>query len=166
MKGDTAPLSFILFAACAGVFIGVTGLGLPELVSSHFDAAGAPNGHMPRGVYLGIMIGLLIVVPTLLVFTTWGSLARPDARINLPNRDYWLAPARRAETIAALRRHVLGFGVLLILMECWAHWLVVRANRADPVHLASAPFVAGLIVFFALVGIGLLLLVRRFGLTR
>jgi hypothetical protein len=93
---------FLLFVACAAVFVWVTGLTLPNLVASHFGAEGAANGFMPRSFYIGFMLVVIIGLPALLVVVTWFALGSSSARINLPNRDYWLAPERRTETLATL----------------------------------------------------------------
>lgn len=138
---------FLLFVACAAAFVWVTGLGLPNLVASHFGAAGTANGFMPRALYIGFMLVFVIGLPALLVFGSWFAIGSPSARINLPNRDYWLAPERRPKTITFLRASIMWFGVLLVVFLCYAHWLVVRANESQPVRLAESWFIGGLVVF-------------------
>jgi hypothetical protein len=73
-----------------------------------------------------------------------------------------LAPERRADTIAFLRAGVLWFGTLLLAFLCYAHWLVVLANRSQPAHLANSWFIGGLAVFFAAMGIWLKVLHGHF----
>ncbi|MDH5265442.1 MAG: DUF1648 domain-containing protein [Betaproteobacteria bacterium] len=140
---------FVLFVACAAAFVWLTSMRLPATVASHFDGSGAANGFMARGVYVGLMLGLLVGLPALMVGLTWLSVARPKARLNLPNEDYWLAPERRAGTIAYLRAGILWFGTLLVSFLCYAHWLVVLANEVHPARLANAWFIGGLVVFLA-----------------
>jgi len=104
---------------------------------------------MPRGVYAWFMLGLVVVLPALMVGLTWVSIANPKARINLPNKDYWLAPERRAETIEFLRFGILWFGFMLVAFLCYVHWLVVLANRVQPALLANSWFIGGLVIFLA-----------------
>jgi uncharacterized membrane protein len=153
---------FLLFVACAAAFVWVTGQSLPNVVASHFGAAGTANGFMPRSFYIGFILVVVVGLPALMVFVTWFVLGRPGARINLPDRDYWLAPERRSETLAVLRSGILWFGVLLVAFLCYAHWLVVRANASQPVRLAEWRFIGGLVVFLAATLIWLRVLLGRF----
>lgn len=140
---------FLAVAAAAAAFIAGTGATMPALVAGHFDAAGAANGFMPRTVYVMLMLGFCVALPVALAFLTASAVGRPGARINLPNRDYWLAPERREETVARLRTGILQFNVMLIVFLGYAHWLVVRANRTQPPLLPAHAMIAGLALFFA-----------------
>jgi hypothetical protein len=117
---------------------------------------------MPRSFYIGFMLVVIIGLPALLVVVTWFALGSSSARINLPNRDYWLAPERRTETLAFLRISIIWFGVLLVTFLCYAHWLVVRANESQPVRLAESWFIGGLVVFLVATLIWLKVLFGRF----
>jgi hypothetical protein len=117
---------------------------------------------MPRGIYIAFMLVFVIGLPLLLVLVTSFALGRPNARINLPNRDYWLAPERRAETLNFLRACLRWFGALLVTFLCYAHWLVVRANESQPARLAQSWFIGGLVVFLIATLIWLRVLLGRF----
>ncbi len=104
---------------------------LPDTVASHFDGRGMPNGFQSRAVFMSIMVG----VQALLGFA-FGVVPRllhllPPRMINLPHRDYWLAPAHPERTTQALDRYVTwsmwfgcgSFGLMLGIFE-----LAVRAN--------------------------------------
>jgi len=162
MQNVKPALAFLLVVAGALAFVWLTSLGLPPLVASHFGASGLANGFMPRSVYVPFMLGFVIGLPALLVVVTSLSMGHAKARINLPNRDYWLAPERRAQTIAVLRTGVMGFGVLLVVFLCYAHWLVVRANQSAPARLAESWFIGGLVVFVVATLAGVWLLIGRF----
>jgi hypothetical protein len=133
----------------AAAFVLVTGSNLPPLVASHFGIGGAVDGFMSRGAYLGFMligvvaIPLLIVVPQRLVRTISPRL------INVPNRDYWLAPERIESTLDYLRDHAVWFAALLVVFICFVHWEVVQANMRRPVRLLAEPFFAGVVVYVA-----------------
>lgn len=163
MRNDKGLGLFLIFAAGAAAFIFVTSLELPEPVASHFGATGAPNGFMPRRVYTSVMLVLAIGAPLLLVLLTWFAIKNPGARINLPNREFWLAPERRGQTVSFLRAHILRFAALLVSFSCYAHWLVVRANTSQPVRLAGSWFIGGLAVFSIAVLALAYALLSRFG---
>ncbi|MCJ0765750.1 DUF1648 domain-containing protein [Variovorax terrae] len=164
MQRGRALLIFLVLLAVAALFIGATGRGLPAVVASHFDASGAANGFMPRGAYLLLMLAVVVGVPLAVVVGSGRALDRPGARINLPHRDHWLAPGRREETVAFIRRQLARFGILLVVFLCYTHWLVVRANGVSPPRLPLLWFVAGLGFFLAGVLVWGLVFLRRFRL--
>jgi hypothetical protein len=75
---------------------------LPERVASHFNAAGVANGWMSRDGFVGFDAGVVALLSA--VFLTLGFVTsrRPVSLINLPNKDHWLAPERKAETLGWL----------------------------------------------------------------
>jgi hypothetical protein len=159
---DIFPRTFALLAALAAAFIWLTSRSLPGVVASHFEADGYANGFTSRGAYVGMMLVLDAGLPALLVTLTHFALGSPKARINLPNRDYWLAPERRDETVAFLRAHAARFAGVLMAFLCYVHWLVVRANEAQPARLSSSWVNAGVAAFLVFAVIWTRMLLRRF----
>ena len=129
------------------IFVLVTGNSLPPVVASHFAVGGAANGFMPQATYLRFMVVLLIVLPLLIAFLASITSLLPVRFINLPNREYWLAPERQADSLAYLRHHSSRFGVLLVVFLCFVHWLVVLANSHDPALFPESMFFPGMAVF-------------------
>ena len=84
-------------------------------------------------------------LPLLAAFTV-GRLPK-GTRINLPNREYWLSPERRAATIAILASQAARFACMMLLFLCYIHWLVVCADSVTPPHLSSLGIKIGLAVF-------------------
>lgn len=148
MGRSTRSFTALLLAALVpGVFVFVTSAGLPEIVASHFGARGAADGFMPRQAYRVFMIGVTVGVPLLLVIAGHSVRAVPVGMINLPNRDYWLAPDRRAETITYLTTRSSWLGVMVAAFMCFVHWLVLQANRHTPPRLSEDFLFGGLGVF-------------------
>jgi hypothetical protein len=148
--------------ACAAAFVWLTALSLPDVVASHFGPSGDANGTMPRGAYIRFMLTFMVGLPAVLVGVTHVAMGRPGARINLPNRDYWLAPERRDQTVSYLRTQMVRFSSVLIVFLCYAHWLVVRANRVQPPHLSNPAMISGLVAFVVYAIVWTRFLVRRF----
>ncbi|MBU1236318.1 MAG: hypothetical protein KJ634_09945 [Gammaproteobacteria bacterium] len=126
-----------------------SGASLPPVVASHFATGGVADGFMPRGEYLLLTVAVLVVAPLLI-----GSLASlinilPVRFVNLPNRDYWLAPERRADTLDTLRKHGNRLGIMLALYLFLIHGLVVLANTQEPPRLSETPLFIGTVVFLA-----------------
>lgn len=140
---------FLVLVTCAALFVWATSQSLPAIVASHFDSIGNANGFMPRSAYVWFMLVIVALVPLILALMPLRAFHDPNARINLPNREYWLALERRAETIDYLSRQALRFSTMLLAFLCYAHWLVVQANKVAPPNLSSRWFVGGLVVFLA-----------------
>jgi uncharacterized membrane protein len=75
---------------------------LPAVVASHFNVAGEPDAWMSRAAFLGVLGGLSAFY--LALFVGIAALVRraPAALVNLPHRDYWLAPERAAASREAI----------------------------------------------------------------
>jgi uncharacterized membrane protein len=138
---------FLIVLAGATAFVWLTSRALPDVVASHFVMSGVANGFMPRALYVRFMLVFVVALPSVLAFLPALGLNSPRARINLPNREYWLAPDRRADTIRFLREHMVRGAALLVVFLSYVHWLVVRANMAVPPNLPAPWFIGGLIVF-------------------
>ncbi len=77
----------------------------------------------------------------------------PNAVINMPNKDYWLAPARRDESLQWMAGMLSWVAVLMsIFLGCIGH-LTYRANLTGE-NLALGPFL-GVLVLFLLAVFGL-----------
>jgi hypothetical protein len=119
---------------------------LPAAVTARYAVDGTPRGATLREVYLAIMLGVTVGLPLLIVASmTWIPRMAPS-RLNLPNREYWLAPARLAETYATLRRFACVMGIMVTLFGLAVHLLVVSANLSDGRRLSPA-FVVLLVAF-------------------
>ena len=90
-------LTFVLagFIACSAAIVVVTSGGLPERVATHFAFDGRANGWMTRHAYAWTM-GILALALPFGVWISAGWLPRRWPKlVNVPFRNYWLAPARR-----------------------------------------------------------------------
>jgi hypothetical protein len=135
---------------------------LPLRVASHFNAAGQADGWTPTVKYLQFIALFGAVLP--LVWVVLPPLFRllPAALLNLPNGDYWLAPARRSETNAYLTRHFLWFACLQVGLAGGIHLVVFLANHVEPPR-ASAPAMFGMLALFLLgAGAWTLVMIRHF----
>lgn len=91
---------------------------LPETVASHFAADGHADGWSPRHVYL-IFLGIADTIIAVLFLIVHVTMYRIAARsLNVPNRDYWLAPERELLTRRMLGRSTLwlGWGTLVLMI--------------------------------------------------
>lgn len=156
-------LFVVVLIASAGFLVATIG-EFPDRIATHFDWAGHPNAWMTREGYLTWMLAFGVAFPAVvtalvgLLPRAWPGLAF----VNLPNRDHWFAPERRAESLAFLGRHACWLGCLMVLTAMGVHALVLRAHDAVPPTLPLVPFVALLIGFTLAVGGWIFVLYRRF----
>lgn len=140
----------------------VTADRLPERVASHFGPMGHADGWMSRTAYLGTFVGFVCGLSIFLPTVFYCVRFLPASGINLPNRDYWLAPERRAETYRILFQVGIWLACFQVLLMLGLHLLVVEANASQPPRMSDAVFVLGG-SFLLAIGILIYFLVRRFG---
>jgi serine/threonine-protein kinase len=114
---------------------------LPERVASHWDGAGNPNGYMSRDGFVSFYLWLMVGLSTL--FGGIGALVRvtPDDAVNLPNKEYWLAPERREATITTITQQMNAFTIMLNAFMIGIHQLSIMANLTPDKHLSNGVWV-------------------------
>src|SRR5690349_15210597 len=129
LVGLLTAFSFILFG---------TDSTLPERVATHFGANGLPNGWMSREVFPRAMVAV-VLVPVALVQGIGLFLGRlPASLINLLNRDYWLAPERRANTLQRVQTAMLEFGNAMFAFLVFVVWSIIHANTSGGGRLGGS----------------------------
>lgn len=156
------PLALFLIAEILVLaFIVATSGSLPEVVASHFNGAGVPNGFMTRKFYIGFMIVFAIGVPGVVAGSMSLVSIFPENKISLPNKNIWLSAKYRESTFSYLKLHACVMGIFIAMFMAYVHWLVIKANSESPVHLSSEAIISGLVVFAVFfVGWGIMLPVK------
>lgn len=124
---------------------------LPEKVAAHFNAFGEADNWTSKPTYLIFQVILLIFT---LFFTFVLPLLikkLPAPLINIPHKDYWLAPERRSATYLILRRRFEWFGVGLCALLISINQLVIRANLLDQNLSAASWYILGVFLLFIVV---------------
>ncbi|HET7108215.1 MAG TPA: DUF1648 domain-containing protein [Candidatus Acidoferrum sp.] len=122
---------------------------MPQRMASHFAADGSANGWQSRDAFFGLMF-LVSSTSAIVGFLAPRQIAaKANARINLPHRDYWLAPERREQTMRYISAMMAWFacGILFVLIS--GTFLALRANLAADHRFNSAAMLAVLGVFLA-----------------
>jgi len=162
VKRPLPTIAFLIVLAGAALFVIRSGAALPDLVATHFGATGRGNGFMPRSVYVRFMLGFVVLLPLAINLLIDYVLRLPSTSINIPNREYWLAPDRRGDTVERLQRHMKFFGVMLAVFLCYVHWQVVQANTRMPPTLDNIRFSTGVATFMAALVVWIVVLRRDF----
>ncbi len=106
----------------------------PEQMAAHFNLAGDPDRFVSKAEFFLFQIQMLFVVVLVSLPLQVLFLILPPDLINMPHREYWLAPERRTETVARLSDFgSLMFGVILLAILA-AFEISVYANVQTPIH--------------------------------
>jgi len=151
-------LLWVLF----GVLLAATYDQWPAQVATHFDLQGNPNGWMSRAGNLVAHVLLAVGMPLLIYGIFSLTSLFPTQLINLPRREYWLAPERRAETLRELRRQSLWLGCLIILFTAGLYVVTLLANQDNPPKLDPRGVLLVLGGFLLSLAIWVVFLLRRF----
>jgi hypothetical protein len=111
---------------------------LPPVMASHFNAIGNADGSMARDAFftsLALIFGAIV-----LALASCPLLLRvvPVGAVNVPHRDYWFAPERRAASVARLERGLAWFPVPVAALIALVVELTIQANVHRSALNASA----------------------------
>ena len=123
------PLGIMmLLTAVAWTEIALAWSHLPDPMYTHFSTSGAPNGTGARASYAALIVILLAVLDGMFIAIAWTLPRIPDSLINMPRKDYWLAPERRAKTMAYLIDNLSWLGAATIGLMVWLNHDTIAAN--------------------------------------
>jgi uncharacterized membrane protein len=138
---------------------------LPDRIATHFNFNGQPDGWASRGSYMSFIISFGTGLTLFIVFVGFVLRFAPNESISLPNREYWLAPERRAETKTYIFRQMLWFSCWLICFLIGMHFSTIDANKRLPVQLPNWEIYGLLAIFLAGIPVWILIMVRHFKRT-
>jgi hypothetical protein len=162
MPKSWLPKAVFLLVALVALWQCATSFSvMPDRVASHFAASGLPNGWMTKQAFF-MVYGAMVLLAALIEVYPARSIAKSPSRIHLPNKEYWLAPERRAETLACFEEYFAWYGCVFLLVEVLAMGLAIQANLNPPPRLSTGP-IWMVVVGFVAFNIGFVVhLLRRF----
>ncbi len=101
---------------------------MSDVVASHFDGLGAPNGWSGKNGFFGLYLAMLGLLILIFIYSPRWSERRARFGMKIPNPEYWLAPERLDQTREFFRRQMLVMGVLHLSLAIIAVQLVIQAN--------------------------------------
>ena len=158
-----ASRAILLLLAAAGVVQLVSSyLLLPEKVASHFDGMGRPNGFQSKDGFVALSASMLVT--TIVLFGGLGALFRriPSKWFNLPNRDYWLAPERRDETMESISGQMEWFGAASLALYLVVIQRVLETNLTSEPRLDSRSLFVILGIYLLFTGVWIARFLWRF----
>lgn len=139
---------------------------MPERMASHFAASGIPNGWMTKVQFF--LAYATTFLPALFVeFWVGRRISRtPETRINLPNKEYWLAPERCAGTFAYFESFFAWYGCALLGLLVFVFRLAMRANLTAAPRLPTGPTLTAIAAFVIFNVAAIVAVLRRFSAIR
>lgn len=117
---------------------------------------------MSRSGYTTFIVLFGLGLPAFTIAVGYLTRFLPASMVNVPHRDYWLAPQRRPETSAFLLNHCLWLACLELGFVAGMHHLTIQANRGTPVQMPASALLTVLAIFLAGLVTWIVLLVARF----
>ncbi len=104
---------------------------LPEIISTQFDINGTPTRSMSRQDFAMFHIGFVVFMSC--IFAGGGYLVSrlPVKYLNIPNKDYWLAPERRRDTLMGLRKDLAVMGLIVGAFVFLVDYFVMDAAMSN-----------------------------------
>jgi uncharacterized membrane protein len=121
-------LIFVLLVLYAAVHFSYYYPLLPGVVASHFNAAGVANGWQPKSAFFGVFVGVSILATLIGFGLPWLIGVMPVSLVNLPNKEYWLAQERMAETKSFLTGYFAWFACAMYLVVILTFDFAVQYN--------------------------------------
>jgi hypothetical protein len=138
---------------------GLIGYYYPILPASvglyEYDESGPSAGPMvwmAKGWFAALLVAAFVLIPLVLIAVEWICSKLPKRSINIPNRDYWLAPERKAVTEARLFSFMIWLANAAELLMTAVLLIVFRTTLGHPEVLQRTPYyVVGAFLAFATV---------------
>lgn len=165
MKRENLLLPLALLGLLATAFVAdvlLTTSHLPARLATHFAADGHANGWMTRAGHVQFTIGLGLGMPLSILGVVAIISRLGGAGLNIPQRAYWLAPERRAQTLAIVQRQMVWLACILVVFFAMIHHLILRANTHTPAGLNGPELWLPIAVFLAAIGVWTVCFVRPF----
>jgi uncharacterized membrane protein len=135
---------------------------LPERIASHFSPDGTPNGWQLKEMFF-LLMGMVAGSTAIIAFLAPALIAnRPASQINLPNKDYWLAPERRAATMEFIGGQMRWFSCAVLFVILFGGYEAIQANLREVVRFDSQAMLLVIVGFLVFVLVWVFAFVRHF----
>lgn len=101
---------------------------LPAQIATRFDAQGVPNGWTTRSQFVTTTIGAAVLVGGLVCGLPAVVWFAPASVMNVPHREYWLAPEREATARRMIIERMLWFLAATLALLAYVQHGVLKAN--------------------------------------
>ncbi len=138
----------------------------PDTMAAHFNIQGSPDRFVPKAEFFRFQVQTLLVVILVSLPFQFLFLVLPSGAINMPHREYWLAPGRRAGTLGRLNAFgTIVFGIILLAVQA-VFEISAYANLKTPIVFNTALMSAVMVASVVVILLMLVLLVLSFRLPQ
>ena len=149
-KSSLPKLIFVLLAVGAALYFSFFYAQLPEVVASHFNGRGVPNGWQTKSAFFTVFVSVSLLAAVIGFGIPRLIISLPVELINLPNKRYWLAPEHIAGTMEFLNQFFAWFGCAVFTVILVTFDYAVQSNL-HPDHRPDTTrmwyLLAGFLVF-------------------
>jgi uncharacterized membrane protein len=154
MKPSKFPLYVWLGALpffVANIWLGTR--NLPDLIATHFDAAGQADGWISRDAHRMSFIVLGLGMSAFIIGLCFAIRWFPAAKLNVPNKAFWQKPAHRPVALSFLFHHAFWLGTLSFAFLVAVNYFIVAANQTAStlatrgLQITSGVFIIGVIAW-------------------
>ena len=136
---------------------------LPEKMAAHFNFDGLPNGWQPKDVFFLLMLVVAVGSTSIIAFLSPRIIAsRPDNKINLPHKSYWLAPARREATLRFVAAQMGWFGCAVLFVLLFGTHLAIQANLSPGSRFDNTIMIKVMVGFLIVTLLWMIRFIRHF----
>lgn len=121
---------------------------LPDTVASHFGANGEADGWSSKTTFTALYIVTVVAMALCFVGPIWLIPRIPDSMINMPRKDYWLAPERRQATFEVINECLLWFASATMLFLLDMFHQTIQANLGGTSTLSHVWWSLGIFLVF------------------
>lgn len=120
----------------------------PAQMAAHFNAQGLPDRFTTKMDFFGAEVETMIIIVGLGLLIQILVLTVPVEWVNMPNRDYWLAPERRASVIDRLSSFGAMLFAMILFVVQFGFELAVSANLHQPILFQAFYMMPVMVLFF------------------
>jgi uncharacterized membrane protein len=159
-RTSTAIAVFVLLCVACVVHAVYYYPRLPEQVAYHFGVSGQPDAWGSKMHFLILYLVTVALMAAIFLGLGFAIPKIPNRAINIPNKDYWLAPERRQKTLEYILPLFFWLGSFTMI------FLLYLFHQSFQVDLGKAPnlshFVLSIGVYLVFTTIWCIAIYRKF----
>jgi len=163
MSSRLPKLLFVVLAAYAALHFSSYYSQLPEVVASHFNERGVPNGWQTKSAFFAVFVSVSALAAVIGFGIPRIIISLPAQLINLPNKRYWLAPEHMAATMEFLNQFFAWFGCAVFVVILVTFDYAVQSNLHPDHRPDTARMWYLLVGFITFVVVSIARMFLRFG---
>jgi hypothetical protein len=130
----TATLFLLTLAACLVELFWAYNQ-LPERVHAHFPSWLHFGAEGPRWIFVAVSGAIPVLIALAVLLSIRLVKRQPEKFVQIPNRDYWMSPARREQTLGMIVSRIYLLGAVKFVADAIFIYAAVRANLAGTSEL-------------------------------